>query len=167
LRTLRRLTQFAIPYWKVYVLTFILVFAITGMELVQPLIVRWIVDEIFGKGAWNRLLWGVLLMGAASAVAAVLGYAQRYGMSWAGQKIIFDIRNKLYEHLQQLSFSFYDKAQTGQLMSRVTADVEQTRNFLAHQIIRIVAATVRFVASIVLMLSLDWRLTLVAMVPCP
>jgi len=167
LRTLRRLTQFAIPYWKVYVLTFILVFAITGMELVQPLIVRWIVDEIFGKGAWNRLLWGVLLMGAASAVAAVLGYAQRYGMSWAGQKIIFDIRNKLYEHLQQLSFSFYDKAQTGQLMSRVTADVEQTRNFLAHQIIRIVAATVRFVASIVLMLSLDWRLTLVAMVPVP
>ncbi|HHY76837.1 MAG TPA: ABC transporter ATP-binding protein [Firmicutes bacterium] len=167
MRTLRRLTQFAIPYWKVYVLTFILVFAITGMELVQPLIVRWIVDEIFGKGAWNRLLWGVLLMGAASAVAAVLGYAQRYGMSWAGQKIIFDIRNKLYEHLQQLSFSFYDKAQTGQLMSRVTADVEQTRNFLAHQIIRIVAATVRFVASIVLMLSLDWRLTLVAMVPVP
>ncbi|HHY45165.1 MAG TPA: ABC transporter ATP-binding protein [Firmicutes bacterium] len=167
MRTLKRLTKFAVPYWKIYVITFILVFAITGMELVQPLIVKWIVDDIFGNRAWDRLLWGVLLMAGASAVAAALGYAQRYGMSWAGQRIIFDIRNKLYEHLQQLSFSFYDKAQTGQLMSRVTADVEQTRNFLAHQIIRIVAATVRFIASIALMLSLDWRLTLVAMIPVP
>jgi ABC-type multidrug transport system fused ATPase/permease subunit len=167
LRTLKRLTKFAVPYWKIYVLTFVLVFAITGMELVQPLIIRWIVDEIFGNRAWHNLLWGVLLMGGAAVVASGLGYAQRYGMSWAGQRIIFDIRNKLYEHLQQLSFSFYDKAQTGQLMSRVTADVEQTRNFLAHQIIRIVAATVRFTASVVLMLSLDWRLTLVAMIPVP
>ena len=104
-------------------LTFVLVFAITGMELVQPLIIRWIVDEIFGNRAWHNLLWGVLLMGGAAVVASGLGYAQRYGMSWAGQRIIFDIRNKLYEHLQQLSFSFYDKAQTGQLMSRVTAVV--------------------------------------------
>ncbi len=167
MRTLKRLTKFAVPYWKIYVLTFVLVFAITGMELVQPLIIRWIVDEIFGNRAWHNLLWGVLLMGGAAVVASGLGYAQRYGMSWAGQRIIFDIRNKLYEHLQQLSFSFYDKAQTGQLMSRVTADVEQTRNFLAHQIIRIVAATVRFTSSVVLLLSLDWRLTLVAMIPVP
>jgi ATP-binding cassette subfamily B protein len=141
--------------------------AITGTQLVQPLITKWIVDEIYGNKSWSYLLWGVLAIAGAALVGAVLGYLQRYGMSWAGQKIIYDVRNKLYEHLQQLSFSFYDQAQTGQLMSRVTADVEQTRRFLAHSMVQIVGASIRFTSALVLMLSLDWKLTLVAMIPVP
>lgn len=84
MRTLKRLTKFAGPYWKIYVGTLVVVFGITGMELVQPLIIRWIVDEIFGNKAWHSLLWGVLLMVGATVVAAVLGYVQRYAMSWTG-----------------------------------------------------------------------------------
>jgi ATP-binding cassette subfamily B multidrug efflux pump len=167
LRTLRRLLGFAVPYWKVYLATLALMLAITGTQLVQPLITKWIVDEIYGNKSWSYLLWGVLAIAGAALVGAVLGYLQRYGMSWAGQKIIYDVRNKLYEHLQQLSFSFYDQAQTGQLMSRVTADVEQTRRFLAHSMVQIVGASIRFTSALVLMLSLDWKLTLVAMIPVP
>ena len=165
MRTLRRLLGFAVPYWKVYLATLALMLAITGTQLVQPLITKWIVDEIYGNKSWSYLLWGVLAIAGAALVGAVLGYLQRYGMSWAGQKIIYDVRNKLYEHLQQLSFSFYDQAQTGQLMSRVTADVEQTRRFLAHSMVQIVGASIRFTSALVLMLSLDWKLTLVAMIP--
>ncbi|MGI6632633.1 MAG: ABC transporter ATP-binding protein [Bacillota bacterium] len=167
MRTLRRLLGFAVPYWKVYLATLALMLAITGTQLVQPLITKWIVDEIYGNKSWSYLLWGVLAIAGAALVGAVLGYLQRYGMSWAGQKIIYDVRNKLYEHLQQLSFSFYDQAQTGQLMSRVTADVEQTRRFLAHSMVQIVGASIRFTSALVLMLSLDWKLTLVAMIPVP
>ena len=167
MKTLRRLLGFAVPYWRVYLGTLALIFAITGLQLTQPMIVRWIVDVIYANGDWSLLKWGALAIAGASAVSAVLGYVQRYGMAWAGQKIIFDVRNRLYEHLQQLSFSFYDKAQTGQLMSRVTQDVEQTRQFLSHQMIQITGAAVRFLATFVLMLSLDWQLTLVAMIPVP
>ena len=167
MKTLKRLLGFALPYWKVYLGTLALIFIITGLQLTQPMIVRWIVDGIFANGEWGLLKWGALAIAGASAVGAVLGYGQRYGMSWAGQKIIFDVRNRLYEHLQQLSFSFYDKAQTGQLMSRVTQDVEQTRQFLSHQMIQITGAAVRFIATFALMLTLDWRLTLMAMIPVP
>jgi ATP-binding cassette subfamily B protein len=167
LKTLRRLLRFAVPYWKVYLATLILVFGITGLQLLQPMIARYIVDEIYKLQRWNLLLWGALAFAGTTMVSAGLSYAQRYGMSWAGQKIIYDVRNRLYEHLQQLSFSFYDQAQTGQLMSRVTQDVEQTRMFLSHQMIQIVAAAVRFTASFALMFSLDWRLTLVCMIPVP
>ncbi len=167
MKTLRRLLVFAIPYWKVYLGTFALIFAITGLQLTQPMIVRWIVDNVYGTGSWDLLLWGTLAIVGASLISAGLGYAQRYNMAWAGQRIIFDIRNKLYEHLQQLSFSFYDKAQTGQLMSRVTQDVEQTRHFLSRQMVQIAGAAVRFLATLLLMLSLDWRLTLMAMIPVP
>lgn len=167
MKTLKRLLGFALPYWKVYLGTLALIFTITALQLTQPMIVRWIVDGIFANGEWGLLKWGALAIAGASAVGAVLGYGQRYGMSWAGQKIIFDVRNRLYEHLQQLSFSFYDKAQTGQLMSRVTQDVEQTRQFLSHQMIQITGAAVRFIATFALMLTLDWRLTLMAMIPVP
>ncbi len=167
MKTLKRLLGFAVPYWKVYLVTLLLVFGITGLQLLQPMIARYVVDQIYAYGLWNLLLWGALAIVGTSVVSAVLSYGQRYGMSWAGQRIIYDIRNRLYEHLQQLSFSFYDQAQTGQLMSRVTQDVEQTRMFLSHQAIQIVAAAVRFLSTFVLMLSLDWRLTLVAMIPVP
>lgn len=167
MKTLRRLMGFAVPYWKVYLGTLVLIFAITGLQLTQPMIVRWIIDVIYVQGRWESLIWGALGIAGASLAGAVLGYGQRYGMAWAGQKIIFDIRNRLYQHLQQLSFSFYDKAQTGQLMSRVTQDVEQTRQFLSHQMVQITGAVVRFVATLALMLSLDWKLTLMAMIPVP
>ncbi|MGI6643187.1 MAG: ABC transporter ATP-binding protein [Bacillota bacterium] len=164
---LRRLTGFAKPYWKVYVGIFVIVVAMTGLGLLQPMVTRWLVDDVLVNGRWDMLLWGALAFVGLSVVGAVLAYIQRYGMAWAGQRIIYEIRNRLYEHLQQLSFSFYDEAQTGQLMSRVTADVEHTRMFLSHQLVQIVAATVRFVSTMALMLSLNWQLTLVALIPVP
>ncbi len=164
---LRRLTGFAKPYWKVYVGILMIVFMMTGFGLLQPMLTRWIVDQVYATGQWNLLIWGALGIAGIAILGAALGYVQRYGMAWAGQKIIYDIRNRLYEHLQQLSFSFYDQAQTGQLMSRVTADVEQTRRFLSMQLISIVSAAVRFLSAFALMLSLNWQLTLVAMIPVP
>ncbi len=164
---LRRLTGFAKPYWKIYVGIMAIVFIMTGFNLIEPMVTRWVVDEVFANGQWHLLLWGALAIIGLSVVGAILAYIQRYGMSWAGQKIIYDIRKTLYDHLQQLSFSFYDEAQTGQLMSRVTADVEHTRMFLSNSLIQIVAASVRFVAALALMINLNWQLTLVAMIPVP
>ncbi len=164
---LRRLTSFAKPYWKIYIGIMAIVFIMTGFNLIEPMVTRWVVDEVFANGQWHLLLWGALAIVGISVVGAILAYIQRYGMSWAGQKIIYDIRKTLYDHLQQLSFSFYDEAQTGQLMSRVTADVEHTRMFLSNSLIQIVAASVRFVAALALMIKLNWQLTLVAMIPVP
>lgn len=167
MKTLRRLLLFAVPYWKVYIGTLMLIFVITGLQLAQPMLVRWILDGIYANGQWNLLAWGALAIAGTAVASAILSYLQRYRMSWAGQRIIFDVRNRLYEHLQQLSFSFYDQAQTGQLMSRVTQDVELTRMFLSHQMIQIVGAAVTFISTFALMMTLDWRVTLVAMAPVP
>ena len=106
MKTLTRLMRFAVPYWKVYLGTLVLILAITGLQLTQPMIVRWIVDDIYVNGRWDMLIWGALGIAGASLIGAVLATPRGYGMAWAGQKIIFDVRNRLYEHLQQLSFSF-------------------------------------------------------------
>ena len=72
-----------------------------------------------------------------------------------------------YEHLQQLSYSFYDQTQTGQIMSRVTSDVDAAQRFLSNGAIQIVSNAVSFFATLILMLSLNWRLTLISMVTVP
>lgn len=167
MRVLRRLLGFAVPYWKIYAGTLILVLCISGLGLLQPLVIGWVIDNIISSKQFGLLLYGALAILGTSVLRALLGYLQRYGMQYAGQKVIYDIRNKLYQHLQQLSFSFYDKAQTGQLMSRVTADVETCQRFFTFAMIQIVSAFITFVATLYVMLSKDWRLTLVAMIPVP
>jgi len=167
LRVLKRLLKFAVPYWKVYLGTLVLVFCISGLGLLRPLVLQWVIDDILKRGRYDLLKYGAAAIVGVVLARGGLQYLQRYGMAYAGQRVIFDIRNKLYRHLQQLSFSFYDKAQTGQLMSRVTADVETAQRFLSNGFIQIISNCITFMATLALMISMEWRLTLMAMISVP
>ncbi len=164
---LSRLLKFAAPYWKRYVLAFIFLLAISGLTLLQPMVIRWVVDSVLATESYDLLIYGALAIVGVAALKGVIQYLQRFNMAYAGQKVIFDIRNTLYEHLQQLSYSFYDQTQTGQIMSRVTSDVDAAQRFLSNGAIQIVSNVVSFFATLILMLSLNWRLTLISMVTVP
>ena len=164
---LGRLLKFAAPYWKRYVLAFIFLLAISGLTLLQPMVIRWVVDGVLATEAYDLLIYGALAIFGVAALKGVIQYLQRFNMAYAGQKVVFDIRNTLYEHLQQLSYSFYDQTQTGQIMSRVTSDVDAAQRFLSNGAIQIVSNVVSFFATLILMLSLNWRLTLISMVTVP
>ena len=164
---LGRLLKFAAPYWKRYVLAFIFLLAISGLTLLQPMVIRWVVDGVLATEAYDLLIYGALAIFGVAALKGVIQYLQRFNMAYAGQKVVFDIRNTLYEHLQQLSYSFYDQTQTGQIMSRVTSDVDAAQRFLSNGAIQIVSNAVSFFATLILMLSLNWRLTLISMVTVP
>lgn len=163
--TVRRLLGFVRPYWHLVVGAMVLGLVISGVGLAQPLIIRWIIDGILATRRFGLLLYGgVAILGAALGRGALV-FLQRYLMAYSGQRIVYDIRNILYRHLQQLSFSFYDTAQTGQLMSRVTADVETLRQFLSNGLVRMSSALFSFITTLVLMLSMDYRLTLISLIP--
>ena len=164
---LGRLLKFAAPYWKRYALAFIFLLAISGLTLLQPMVIRWVVDGVLATEAYDLLIYGALAIFGVAALKGVIQYLQRFNMAYAGQKVVFDIRNTLYEHLQQLSYSFYDQTQTGQIMSRVTSDVDAAQRFLSNGAIQIVSNVVSFFATLILMLSLNWRLTLISMVTVP
>lgn len=167
MKVLRRLLKFAAPYWTRYLLAVVLVFAVSGLNLLEPMVVKWVIDEILESKNYGLLLYGGLAILGVAVVRGMLQYFQNFSMSWAGQKAVFDLRNTLYRHLQQLSFSFYDRAQTGQIMSRVTSDVETAQRFLSHGLVQIISITVTFVATLIIMLSHHTKLTLVAMIPVP
>src|SRR5207248_587359 len=84
-----------------------------------------------------------------------------------GQRVIFDLRAALYDHLQGQSMSFYDENQTGQLMSRVTNDVNQVQFFLTQGLAWSLNSFVTIAVNLAIMIYLDWRLTLVSMLVTP
>ena len=139
----------------------------TLLVAAQPKLIQYAVDQVYEGGRWNLLVWVALAILLATVVRSVLNYLERILMEWVAQRVIYDLRNSIYNHLQSLSFSFYDKAQTGQLMSRATADVETLRRFMSFGILRLVSTVLTMLVVLVLLLQMHWRLTIVAMSTMP
>lgn len=164
---LTRLIKQVRPYWPRVALALLVMTVATALVTVQPAIIRFTVDRIYDEGQWQWLAPAALGILLVAALKAALNYAERMLMEWVSQRTIYDLRNSMYGKLQQLSFSFYDKAQTGQLMSRATADIEMLRRFLSFGILRLVSSflTIGFVVAFLLLRSP--RLTLISMSTMP
>src|SRR4030042_5920889 len=103
----------------------------------------------------------------ASALRGVAGYIQSYLQEVVSQKVSYDVRNAIYDRLQRLSFAYYDKAQTGQLMSRATVDVEAVRMFFGMGLIGLINMVIMVTAISIVLLLMDWKLALFIMAFLP
>lgn len=167
MQVMSRLLRYALRYWPRIVAAIVLMFVGTGLVMIQPKIVQWTFDSVYEAGQWHLLAWMGLAVVAAAALQGLVNYGERLLMEWVGQRTIYDLRNRIYGHLQSLSFSFYDTAQTGQLMSRATADVDQLRRFVSFGIMRLVSNLVTFVFVLLTLLQMDWKLTLLSLGTMP
>lgn len=167
MNTLTRLLRFVRPYWWGTLVTMVLIFAITILKLGPAWMTKLIIDDAIPKESLT--LVGVYLIGmiGVSGGLNVLGAVQLYLEQWVGQRVIFDVRGALYDHLQSQSMSFYDANQTGQLMSRVTNDVSQVQFFLTQGLSRLVTTFITIAANLAVMFWLDWHLTLISLVVVP
>ena len=167
MKVLWRLLAFARRYWLALAFGLFSTIAGLGASFAIPYIVRAVIDKAIGR--MDLRLLGVAAAGviAISLVQGVFTFAQRYGMEYLAQKVIYDLRSVLYRHLQNLSFSFYDHAQTGQLMSRVTGDVETLRRFLGFGLLNLLSNVITLLAVLVILFTLDWRLAVLSMATIP
>ena len=125
-----RLLKYLRPSAKwVALSTLLLVFG-TIVDLVAP----WLLKEVFDKGIANKnvtmILGFTLALAGIQVAKSVAMYMQSRSQELVGQNVVFKLREEMYDHLQRLSFGYYDKAQTGQLMSRMTGDIESVKNFI-------------------------------------
>ena len=167
MRTLRRLWPYYRPGFHMVLLSFLQIGLATVLNITNPQIVRWVVDRVLNEGHWNWLIPGALAVVGVSVVQGVIRYGQRYTMELVSQRVVFEVRSDLYRKLQSLSFGFYDRAQTGELMSRVTADVEALRQAAGMGIVNGSMHVGTVVAIIIAMLAMDWRLALASLLFMP
>jgi ATP-binding cassette subfamily B protein len=132
-----------------------------------PWLVKESIDRGLTQGEQAILIYAAIGIVAVTAFRAVFSYVQGYFGEYISQRVAYDLRNALYDRFQRLSFSFHDNIQTGQLMSRATADVEGVRMFIAMGAMVIISTIFMFMTILALLISLNWRLALVTMAFIP
>jgi ABC-type multidrug transport system fused ATPase/permease subunit len=166
-RIYMRIIKLLRPHWKQAVGTVVCLILATGFSLVVPSLLEWVVDVGIRSGRFQDLLWAALAILVTSALRGLFAYGQGYLSQGISSLVAYDLRNMLYEHLQELSFSFHDDSETGQLMSRMTGDIEAVRNFFPMGLTRAILAIVTFVPIIILLFQLDIYLSLITFISIP
>jgi ABC-type multidrug transport system fused ATPase/permease subunit len=164
---IKRLAGYLGPYWKTLIITCTLLVLNIAFSLLPPLFQRQIIDQVIGQRAMGGLL---VLVGGLIVVYAVAGlteFGDQYLRHTLGERFICDLRVRLYGHLQRLSLSYFEHTSTGELMSRVTNDVNAMEQFVTHGVVLTAIDGLRLLGSAAVLLVLDWRLALVAFLPIP
>ena len=173
LSVLRRL----VPYVRVHIglvgASTLLLPALAGIQLVQPYLIRLAIDDYLtpaAQGAPGAMegFWPLIGLFVAVLFAELaIRFSQIYLMQVAGQRIMHDLRCSIFEHVQSLSQSFFDRHPVGQTMTRVTSDVETLNDLMSQGIVAMARDVTTVIGIIAVMLWIDWRLTLASFVVLP
>ena len=165
--TFARLLSFLRPYrWSLWI-SIVLAVASQATSIGLVLVTGSVIDEAIvpeQRDELWKLIWIILALGAAKALLMV---GRRFISGWQALGVEFDLRNALYAHLVRMSFGFYDRHQTGQLMSRATVDLQAVRFFLGYGLIFFFQHVLTIVGVTAVMLYLRWELALVALAVTP
>lgn len=162
-----RLMRYLKPYWHWVVMSIICLLLLTILNLLPPLFQKQIIDEVVGKRMLGRLPMLVLGLIGVYALSRLLHFGDLYLRHVLGERFILDLRILLYDYLQRLSISFFEDRQTGEIMSRITNDVNALEDFVTHSTGFLIVDLLRLVGTAVILFALDWQLASLTLLPVP
>jgi ABC-type multidrug transport system fused ATPase/permease subunit len=162
-----RLLPFVKKYWLGLLLAFICLSVSTAAGLIVPMQIGKGIDSVLRAGAQSTVIIAGIVIVVSSALRGMADYGRQYLSQVVSQQASYDMRNKLYDHIQKLSFAYHDKAQTGQLMSRATSDVEAVRMFLSDGLLGFITIVLLIIGVAYFLLTIDWRLALLTLLFVP
>ena len=166
-RLMRRLLGYLRPYTAQVITAFFAIVAGSALQLVQPYLIKLAIDRYIAAGDLSGLNRMALAFLAILLGSFVCEYVQTFAMQLTGQRIMFDLRMQIYRHLQRLDIQFYDRNPVGRLMTRVTTDVDVLNDLFTSGVITVFGDVFTLAGIMIVMLSLNWRLALVAFAVLP
>ena len=172
---LARLFGYLKPYWYIAAIGFLLSLTTVALSrLIPPIITKHLMDRVFkpitptaDAQRFYLLNMYVLALIGMHILSTGLGTIRAYMMRWLGNKIIFDLRTSAYEYLQRLSLSFYNKKETGRLMSRISHDTGRLQNFAVNGIQEFLMDILVLAGMCVILFVTNWRLAALTLIPIP
>ena len=165
-RRLAVLYRLARPYKARTALAIASLLGATAVALAPPYLVGRTVDEV-SHGHTDTLGWLVVAFIAVGALGIVFTYGQTYFTGWTGERMLADLRNQLFRHLQRLSLGFYERNRAGVIISRLTNDVEALDQLVTDGVTSLVQNSLTLVGTAVILFFLDWRLALATLLVMP
>ena len=171
LKPIQLVFSYARRYKLVLIITIISMFLLVGVQLLIPWIIRTLVADVTSPtvtpSSFTLVNILALVVLGIYIVRAGMQFLRSYMAHLAGWGVVADVRKHIYEHLQALSLRYYEDKQTGQLMSRVINDTELFEQLISHAIPDVVVNLITLIGVSAVLLSLNWRLTLLSMIPIP
>jgi len=165
MKSLLRLRGFIRPYWNQMLLALLALVLMTGISLTIPLIIRAVIDEGLVNKDAQLLATAALILLAIGIAKAGLMYWQRYLTERIAAQVGYDLRNRMYDHIQRLSFTYHDHAETGQLISRTIEDVRSIERFTGNGIVELIHLLLLFVGIVTILYIANPRLATIALLP--
>ena len=166
-RLMRRLLQFMAPHRASITRAFAAIVGLSILQLAPPYLTKIAIDTHIATGELEGLNTLAILFAVVLVLSYALEYVQTYTLQITGQRIIFDLRMRINEHLQRLDLSFYDRNPVGRLMTRVTTDVDTLNELFASGVVSVFRDIFMLVGIAVVLFVMDWRLAIVALSVLP
>ncbi len=171
LKPLQLVFSYARRYRRVLVITVISMFLLVGVQLLVPWVIRTLIADVTSPtvtpSSFTLVTILALVVLGIYLLRAGMQFLRSYMAHLAGWGVVADVRKHIYEHLQALSLRYYEDKQTGQLMSRVINDTELFEQLISHAVPDVVVNLITLLGVSAVLLSLNWRLTLLSMIPIP
>ena len=167
MQALLRVLRFMRPYRRLALAGLALLIATIGTELAVPRLTEYVIDKGITPKDIATILRGSLTMIGVALFGALFAVLMAVFLARISQGMAFDLRNTLFEHIQRLSFGNLDRLQTGQLMSRLSSDVDMVRLFASMGLMMMARAVLMMIGSLVLLFAIDWQLALIMLVLMP
>ncbi|HYK74756.1 MAG TPA: ABC transporter ATP-binding protein, partial [Pseudoneobacillus sp.] len=172
--SIKRYLQFVRPYKLQIIGTIFIGILKFSIPLLIPMLIKYVVDDIVGNNTLSKtektdqLLYIMIIMFIIFVVIRPpIEYYRQYYAQWTASKILYDIRDQLYTHIQKLSFKYYSNTRSGEIISRVINDVEQTKTFVVTGLMNLWLDMATIVIAIIIMFTMDVKLTVMSIVLFP
>lgn len=166
-RIVRRLVGFLTPYRRQLVFTTLLVILGTGADLALPMLFSRAIDEVRG----SQRMSAINIIGALFVLMVLLRFLSNWGQfyttQWLGQRVVYDMRNRMFRHLQNLSLSYIDKRGVGAVMTRIQNDVAVIQEMFSETVIGIISNALVLIGIIAIMMVTNWKLALLSFLVLP
>jgi ATP-binding cassette, subfamily B, multidrug efflux pump len=155
------------PHWRPLLLALVLLLGTAGLNVVPPALLQQAIDGPIARGDPAGLWPIALLYGGAAVLMFVLQYAYTYFLQQAGQRALADLRTRLFEHMMRQGQEFFGRMPTGDLVTRLTSDIDTINALLSSSAVTILVESATLIAIVVVMFAINWRLALLALAVLP
>jgi len=178
-----RITDLLYPHWPSLTFAFIAVIGESITDLLEPWPLKIVFDYVFGSkhapdwllavvsvigdGKFAMLNFAVLAVIVIAIFGALSSYLEKYLTTTVGQWVMHDLRRVLYSHIQKLSLSYHDQKRTGDVISRVTSDIDAVQSLISNVLLGMIVNVLTLVGMLLVMFYLNWEFTLIAMAVAP
>jgi ATP-binding cassette subfamily B protein len=167
MKTIKRIFSYYRPYLMLLFSAFVSLTILTVLGLMRPKLIRVLIDDVIYESQINLLPWIIAALIGIAVGRGIFRFVQGYLSERIAMGAIKDIRKSIFSHLVKLPYSYYDKARTGELMSRISSDVHSLKHLLADGLLELYDAIFTFSFVLVVLLRINWQLTLLALATLP